>query len=585
MGSPETETGGVEVTVDLRTNSLILIGTKADIERTSKLLEQLDRSLKSDQRTFTLRYFSAQRLDDLIRESIAGQAIKPPYQSQVEGNLLMVDSTPEVLELVSRLHRQLDTREAPESQSPIRYYRIKNVSAEELVATIQGIGVNINQSQGRRRVSPRNRTTNDRAVPGPNLSPLQFPGAAQPVQEPLRPPALRELQEDLRQGIVPTDVRSIDQIGIERLDRQPGFVQGFPDDLVEDSRVNEDPISSLIGAANVTVDINSNTIIVVASPEAQRIYADLIEKLDQRRPQVLIEAQVVIIDTSDNYSLGVEVSGQGQDGDKKLFSFSSYGLSTVDAATGALSIIPGTGFNGTLVDPGTADVVVRALATHRRAKVLSKPRILVNDNAEGQLTSVLEVPFTSVNASQTVATTSFAGFAEAGSTITVTPTISDDNFLQLDYVVTLNSFTGTGSAGVPPPRQTNEISSRVTIPDGYTVIVGGLTSKNGAYEITSMPWIERIPIVKDLLSLQTDSFSQTSLFVFLKPVILRKDKFKDLRFLSDVELRKAERPTNFPRESVPAESNSRWSGMSQIVTASVDARSVNQLDQATQLSS
>ena len=56
---------------------------------------------------------------------------------------------------------------------------------------------------------------------------------------------------------------------------------------------------------------------------------------------------------------------------------------------------PGQGFNATLVDPQTADVVVRALATHRRSRVLSSPKILVDDNAEGTLESVNEVPFTS----------------------------------------------------------------------------------------------------------------------------------------------------------------------------------------------
>ena len=302
-----------------------------------------------------------------------------------------------------------------------------------------------------------------------------------------------------------------------------GFNQGFPDDLIAEE-LEEPDAAGLMGSAEVTVDVHTNTIIVVAPPEVQRIYARLIETLDERRPQVLIEAQVVIIDTSHDYTLGVEISGGDRQGARRLFSFSSYGLSTVDPVSGALSIIPGIGFNGTLVDPNTADAVVRALATHRRARVLSAPRILVNDNAEGQLTSVLEVPFTSVNASQTVATTSFAGFAEAGSTITVTPTISDDNYLQLDYIVTLNSFTGTGSDGVPPPRQTNEVRSRVTVPDGYTVIVGGLTSKNESHEIDTIPWLELIPIVRDLSSLQTDNWQQTSLFVFLKPVILREDK-------------------------------------------------------------
>ncbi|MEM6473864.1 MAG: secretin N-terminal domain-containing protein, partial [Planctomycetota bacterium] len=335
----------------------------------------------------------------------------------------------------------------------------------------------------------------------------------------------------------------------ELLERQQFEV--LPEDSQQVANGNETAslATDLIGEANVTVDVHTNTIIVVAKPEVQRIYAKLIETLDKRRPQVLLEAKVVIIDTTDNYTLGVEVSGGDSEGSRRLFSFSSFGLSTVEPTTGALSIMPGVGFNGTLVDPTTADVVVRALATHTRARVLSTPRILVNDNAEGQLTSVLEVPFTSVNASQTVATTSFAGFAEAGTTITATPTISDDNYLQVDYIVTLNSFTGTGSDGVPPPRQTNEVQSRVTVPDGYTIIVGGLTSQNISQEVDGIPWLERIPIIRDLASLQQDSWQQTSLFVFLKPVILREDRFKDLRYLSDVNLRRSGEPTNFPQNA------------------------------------
>lgn len=330
-----------------------------------------------------------------------------------------------------------------------------------------------------------------------------------------------------------------------------GMLQQLERQANERTNADEAPISTnfsseLIGDAQVTVDVHTNSIIVVAKPEVQRIYASLIEQLDKRRPQVLVEAKVVIIDTSDNFTLGVEVSGGDRTGSKKNFAFTSYGFSQVSPSTGALTITPGVGFNGTLVDPTTADVVVRALSTHRRARVQSSPRILVNDNAEGELTSVLEVPFTSVNASQTVSTTSFAGFAKAGTTITVTPTISDDNYLQLDYTVTLNSFTGDGASGIPPPRQTNEVRSRVTVPDGYTVIVGGLTSKNDTTQYRGIPWLEKIPVVRDLTGTTSNSRNQTSLFIFLRPVILRDDKFKDLKYISDGEICDACLPGEFP---------------------------------------
>ncbi|MEO1618554.1 MAG: secretin N-terminal domain-containing protein, partial [Planctomycetota bacterium] len=516
----------------------------SEIEETKALISRLDQALSTDQQPFTLRYYSPQALDELIRKLLDAQPIHPPYSARIEGNTLIVDSTTDVLALIKNTIRQVDTREAPDSQSPIRFYKIRNVPAQELVETLRGIGGNVTSSGQRRSVSPRQRTSNDFAVPGPNRGPVFTPLGVQPIQEPLTPPAVRDTNPDLLNTLPNGAPISPEFRERQSLDVLSSDIEGDPIESSAGSLA-----SDLIGEANVTVDVHTNTIIVVAKPEVQRIYAKLIETLDKRRPQVLIEAKVIIIDTSDNYTLGVEVSGGDRDGGRRLFSFSSFGLSTVEPTTGALSILPGVGFNGTLVDPSTADVVVRALATHTRARVLATPRILVNDNAEGQLTSVLEVPFTSVNASQTVATTSFAGFAEAGTTITATPTISDDNYLQVDYVVTLNSFTGVGADGVPPPRQTNEVQSRVTVPDGYTIIVGGLTSQNTSSQIDTIPWLERIPVIRDLAKLQQDSWQQTSLFVFLKPTILREDRFKDLRYLSDVDLRRSGEATNFPQNA------------------------------------
>ena len=217
-------------------------------------------------------------------------------------------------------------------------------------------------------------------------------------------------------------------------------------------------------------------------------------------PQVMIECRVVVIDTSDNYSVGVELSGGDRDGIERFLNFTSFGLSTVDPLTGALALVPGAGFNSSLISPEDGDAVLRALATHSRARVLSVPRILVDDNSTGALASVSEVPFTSVNASNTVATTSFAGFAEAGTNIEVTPRISENDHLSLDYVITVNSFTGTGGDGVPPPRQTDEVRSTVTIPDGHTVIVGGLNRKTSSVDFSGVPLIEKIPLLRELTS-------------------------------------------------------------------------------------
>ena len=294
--------------------------------------------------------------------------------------------------------------------------------------------------------------------------------------------------------------------------------------------------SLLLGQATISADINTNSLIVVAPPAVQSLYAELIQKLDQRPPQVLIETKIVIVDSTDDISFGIEFSSGDRSGMRRILSFTQFGLSAVDPVSGALSILPGLGFNGTLVDPDGADAILRTLTNHNRARVESAPRIVVNDNATGQLSSVAEVPFTSINASDTVATTSFAGFAEAGTTVTVTPRISDDDHLQLDFSITLNSFTGAGGAGIPPPRQTDEVTSQITLKDGHTVIVGGLRRSNSSLDYSGIPGFDRIPILRHLGGLETRATNENSVFVFIKPVILRDDTFRDLQFLSERDM-------------------------------------------------
>ena len=266
-----------------------------------------------------------------------------------------------------------------------------------------------------------------------------------------------------------------------------------------------------------------------------------------RRPQVLIECTLVTLDTSNNFSLGVEL-GADSKGNPKVITFNSFGLSTPSPASGALTINPPAGFNGTLIGSTIAQVVVQ-LQTSAHSKVLSAPRILVNDNATGTLQSVQEQPFTSVNAPTTVATTSFAGYAQAGTTITLTPHISEGDHLQLEYNVSLNNFTGSSSNGVPPPRQTDSVQSKITIPDDSTVIVGGLNSSNLSKTRQTIPLLGDIPLLKELVSQQTDDRTQSTLFVFIHPVILRDDQFQDLKFFSENDENAAGISSDYPKSS------------------------------------
>ncbi|WP_442483018.1 secretin N-terminal domain-containing protein [Aeoliella sp. SH292] len=525
----------LKITPDTRTNQLLITGSREQVAEALALAQALDVSLGLESRVYSFRYVQAARIDRLVRDLLDPVTAERLYRSSVddEDNLLIVSGTKDIHDRVEAVRRQMDV-EARRPGSAMQFYKIKHTDAAEILQTILSVqqGTTSLERFGDRGVSPlgRGRMANSQYgipwgydgqfLPGPNQPAI--PGAALPPTTP---------------AFVPTTGIESGQAAI-----QPNLAPATPAPAPETS------ITTALApeAAKVTADPTTNSIIVVADRATQQVYADLIKFLDRPRPQVMIEAQIVIIDTTDNYALGIEISGGDGLGISKAFQFTSYGLSMVDPATGALSLIPGTGYNGTIVNPEVADAVVRALSTHTKARVMSSPRVLVKDNETGTLASVAEVPFTSVNASQTVATTSFAGFAEAGTTIDVTPRIIESDRLDLEFVVTLNSFTGAGSDGVPPPRQTNEVASSVTVPNGYTVIVGGLNQQNNSLTQQGIPGIDRIPVLRLLTSNFTSNNSKSTLFVFLRPVIVADDKFEDLKYMSDRDLCPTGLPKNFP---------------------------------------
>ncbi|HUY31649.1 MAG TPA: secretin N-terminal domain-containing protein [Pirellulales bacterium] len=530
-----------EVAFDARTNMLMVIGTREQVAEVLDLVESFDVPLGLSTHVYELRFASAQRLERLVKDLIDPIDAKRLFRSSVDedGNLLIVSTTDAIHARIAAIQRRLDAPSA-KGRSFVRFYKLKNVNAADVLETIRAM-------DGKSDPQAAN-------APGANGAANKTGGGPAAGAGPTAPAGGMGGMAGGMGGMAGgmggmgggMGGMAGGMGGGQNAPNQAGprAAQGAnPGRGARQGAARAQSLSVETSDARVTADTNTNSIIVMAEPAVQDVYAELIVSLDRRRPQVLIEAKVVTIDTSDSFTVGIELSPQH----KGLLAFTSQGLSTVDPVSGALSLLPGVGFNGALVDPNAADIVLRSLASHSRAKVLSAPRILVNDNATGVLTSVSEVPFTSVNASQTVATTSFAGFAKAGTTITVTPHIGEGDHVQLEYTVTLNSFTGAGANGVPPPRQTDEVDSKVVVPDGHTIIVGGLNRQNDSKSINGPVHMENIPVLKYLFTNRSKSKQSTSMFVFLRPIILRDDKFHDLKFLSTSDEGHAEMPGDLPR--------------------------------------
>ncbi|NQU76336.1 MAG: hypothetical protein HQ546_08505 [Planctomycetes bacterium] len=498
--------------IDEESGLLIVEAPEKVHERIASLLKELDVAPDIETRKYQFMHIDPSRVERLVNDMIEDPAVLKLYKSttDAESGLLIVSAPLCVHEQITSLKEQLDRSESAAEFGQLRFYKLMNTTAGEVLATIQAMDFGEEGMTGlTSRMDLESASNQAGQFTGPNSPPS--PAGSEPPAPPMLKTAPSATTQPTEKGTyaAATTVRKKN--------------------------------------ASVTADTNTNTIIVIAQPPVQKIYEKLISVLDKRRPQVMIEVTLVTMDTSNDFSMGIEVSRHGQIGSEAQYlTFSSFGLSAVAPATGRLAMNPGVGFNATLLSSDVADVVIRALASTGRTDVLSAPRILVNDNASATLTSQSGAPFTSVNASTTVATTSFAGYAQAGTSVSVTPHISEGDYIQLEYSVTLSSFTGEGSAGIPPPRQENTINSKVTVPDGNAVIVGGLARKDSSESITKVPILGDIPLLGYLFSSRTKNAANSTLFVFIRPVILRDDQFEDLKYLSRSDRELARLPSDYP---------------------------------------
>ena len=508
--SPQTEILG-----DVVPNRLVVIGREDHVEQAASLIAELDVDTETlaPTRSYRGEHVSAARLKTLIEELVLGTG--PGRDSAhlfVDGatNRVYVTAPESVQSRVRLLLDDVDTP-LPESVRRMRIYRPKNRGAAEILDTLAQLLKEATVTLFAARSSPDETAGGRTAAPGFNPRPSGRPSVA---QVPPMPP-----------DQLPTDT-------IAGTGRKPYRLEG-PDYVLAH-------------------DAHTNTIIAIGTPEFHTQLASLIEELDKRRPQVLIEMTLVAITLSDSLDLGIELEALDLNADFFDFLlFSGFGLSSVDVVTGQRALAPGVGGNGVLIGPDSIPLVFKALATHGKTRVISAPRLVVSDNTTGTIRNVDEAPFTSINASNTVATTSFAGFASAGTTLTVTPKVAEGDHLSLDYQLTFSNFSGsTSGATIPPPRTTNSFTGVVEVPDGYTVVVGGLVVDNEADSVSEIPLLGRIPIIGAAFQSSTASRTQTRVFAFIRPVILRDDEFEDLKYITQGQLSQAElENTDFPPDN------------------------------------
>ena len=503
-------------------STLLLVAPADELDFFRSLIRQLDRRGEIGTISYAPRGFELERIAALLEESVRdpgprGSGDRWKVVLDPLSGALIVTATPAEHE---RIRATMDRLAAlpPEARVPVRTYAIRNRSVEEVVAILQDLvasGV-LSAETSFEAGAPfdasaaAQRTTRD-----------VLPAGARSVLGPDAPSPTGAASGD-RRGAVRPPAASASAAGAVR---QPGSL-------------------------SITADPATNILIASGEPRLLAQLESLLKTLDVRQPQVMLEVLVLSLSDTDTLDLGVEIEALIRSGDTFVRLASLFGLGPLPLLPpvgGAIPAATGQGGTALVLRPGDYGVLVRALETMNDGRALNIPKVLVNNNEQGTLDSTLQVPYSSTNASTTVATTSFGGTEDAGTTVTIRPQIAAGDHMRLEYAVSLSSFVGAASdPSLPPPKQQNSLQSVVTIPDGHTVALGGLEIRTEGEAITQVPFIGDVPGVGELFRKRSRTATRTRFFVFITPQVLRREGFDDLRHIGAVELREAGLEDRFP---------------------------------------
>lgn len=296
----------------------------------------------------------------------------------------------------------------------------------------------------------------------------------------------------------------------------------------------------------VVADPATNSLLIAASKTRYQEIFDLIHRLDLRKDQVLIETALVELSGNNFRNLGVELGFADIPGMDALggFGVTSFGLSSLEDTDndGIPDIRVPTLQNGVIAGILDGDnfglpVLIQAIKGVTDTNVLSVPSVLVNNNGSAKISSIDEQPTTTITLGGGVSgqtQENFNGYQKAGITMQISPSISASGYLRLDVFLEVSTFGAKTSAtsSIPPPRLTRTIDTSVNVPDGDTMVVGGIITDNKSHQRRGVPWLSDLPILGFLFRADADTNDRITLYFFVTPHILRDKDFADLAELS-----------------------------------------------------
>ncbi|MBB37012.1 MAG: type II secretion system protein GspD [Hirschia sp.] len=302
---------------------------------------------------------------------------------------------------------------------------------------------------------------------------------------------------------------------------------------------------------NIQVYEPTNSVIISADPLILRQLERVVEELDVRRSQVLVEAVIVELSDSAARELGVQFVLSGQENSNVPFASTNFTDSTPSILTlaGALvgDSLPGDnstdvsglqslavssllasngalfGIGGQLDNGGIFGAIINAVDDDTASNILSTPSVLTLDNETASIIVGQEIPITT---GEVVSATNDNPFRtverkDVGVELEVTPQIGDGDSIKLQLRQGVSSIFGGLTVNSEIITNKREITNTILADNGDIIILGGLIQEDESISVSKVPLLGDIPGLGRLFRSEGKSTQRTNLMVFLRPTIVR----------------------------------------------------------------
>jgi len=474
------------ISADSARSLLFLAGTPAELRTYMQIIDTFDVDWL---RGMSVGMFQIERVEvaDLVAEleGVFGSEQDGPLAGMFRilplerlNSIMVITPQEHYLREIERWIQRLD-RSSPEAGARLYVYKVKNLDADVLAGYISDVfgGSGGGSGRGTRR--------EDRGSLAPGLETAQASSVSEFQSE--TSPQARERQTS------------------------GGGGGGGTVTLGED------------GDVRITAVMETNSLLIQASPSQYDAILNAIERLDEEPLQVLIEAQVLVVNLTDELQYGVSwFLANSTPGDSD-FPEPPGDTFAQSAQASNFAFGAGSNFFGALAQNVGSDFIsatINALESVSDVRTISAPSLMVRNNADARINVGEQVPIQST--SFTGGSDTFLGstqFLNTGVILEVTPRVNPGGLV---YLVVSQEVSSPGERNDQgnPAINTRQISTEVAVQSGQTVVLGGLISETRDESRSGVPFLQRIPGLGALFRDTTDSLQRSETLVLITPTVV-----------------------------------------------------------------